>query len=114
MNFFNFASPPRFDALAGRLIPWLWPATIGLAAAGLYGGFFVAPTDGTQGDAYRIVDIHVPAASMSIVLYMVMACARESQLDPPGVSSCAPMPLYFVSAQPSRERQAASLYRLDR
>jgi heme exporter protein C len=36
-------------------------------------GFFVAPTDATQGDAYRIIFIHVPAAWMSMLLYLVMA-----------------------------------------
>ena len=36
-------------------------------------GFLVAPTDATQGDAYRIIFIHVPAAWMSLVLYLVMA-----------------------------------------
>ena len=39
----------------------------------LYIGFFVAPTDATQGDAYRIIFIHVPAAWMSMLLYLVMA-----------------------------------------
>ena len=73
IRFFTFASPPRFYALAGRLIPWLWAITIALAGAGLYIGFFRAPTDATQGDAYRIIFIHVPAAWMSMVLYMVMA-----------------------------------------
>jgi heme exporter protein C len=72
-RFFTFASPPRFYALAGKLIPWLWVATLVLAYAGLYIGFFKAPTDATQGDAYRIIFIHVPAAWMSMMLYMVMA-----------------------------------------
>ena len=31
------------------------------------------PTDATQGDAYRIIFIHVPAAWMSMLLYVVMA-----------------------------------------
>ena len=44
-----------------------------LAAAGLYIGFFVAPTDAQQGEAYRIIFIHVPAAWMSMLLYLVMA-----------------------------------------
>ena len=44
-----------------------------LAAAGLYVGFFVAPTDAQQGEAYRIIFIHVPAAWMSMFLYLVMA-----------------------------------------
>jgi heme exporter protein C len=55
------------------MIPWFaWLAAI-LAAAGLYVGFFVAPTDATQGDSYRIIFIHVPAAWMSMFLYLVMA-----------------------------------------
>ncbi len=70
---FTFAAPSRFYALSGALIPWLWALTIGLAVAGLYVGFFVAPTDATQGDAYRIIFIHVPAAWMSMLLYLVMA-----------------------------------------
>ncbi len=44
-----------------------------LAAFGLYVGFFVAPTDATQGESYRIIFIHVPAAWMSMFLYLVMA-----------------------------------------
>ena len=41
---------------------------------GLYVGFFVAPTDRQQGEAYRIIFIHVPAAWMSMFIYVVMAC----------------------------------------
>ncbi len=44
-----------------------------LLVAGLYVGFFVAPTDFQQGEAYRIIFIHVPAAWMSMFLYVVMA-----------------------------------------
>jgi heme exporter protein C len=73
LRFFNFAAPSRFYALSGLVTPWLWALAIALAAAGLYIGFFVAPTDATQGDAYRIIFIHVPAAWMSMVLYLVMA-----------------------------------------
>jgi len=73
LRLFTFAAPPRFYALVGALVPWCWVATVLLAAAGLYIGFFVAPTDATQGDAYRIIFIHVPAAWMSMLLYVVMA-----------------------------------------
>lgn len=73
LTLFTFASPPRFYALTGALIPWLWAACLLLTAAGLYIGFFVAPTDATQGEAYRVIFIHVPAAWMSMVLYLVMA-----------------------------------------
>ena len=73
LRLFTFAAPSRFYALTGLLTPWLWLLAIGLAAAGLWIGFFVAPTDATQGDAYRIIFIHVPAAWMSMLLYLVMA-----------------------------------------
>jgi heme exporter protein C len=73
MRLFTYAAPSRFYSLSGWLIPWLWAAAIGLMLLGLYIGFFVAPTDATQGDAYRIIFIHVPAAWMSMVLYLVMA-----------------------------------------
>ncbi len=69
----TFAAPSRFYALAGRLIPWFWVATAILTVAGLWVGFAIAPTDFQQGDAYRIIFIHVPAAWMSMLIYLVMA-----------------------------------------
>lgn len=70
---FRFASPATFYALAARATPMLWVVAALFAAGGLYVGFFVAPTDAVQGDAYRIVFVHVPAAWMSMVLYLAMA-----------------------------------------
>lgn len=67
------AAPARFYRTAGRLLPWLWAAAVLLAAAGLYVGFAVAPTDAVQGEAYRILYIHVPAAWMSMLVYLAMA-----------------------------------------
>lgn len=73
IRFFAFAAPSRFYPLSGKVIPWLF-AIAGLSGlAGMYVGFFLAPTDATQGDAYRIIFIHVPAAWMSMVLYLVLA-----------------------------------------
>ena len=73
LRFFNFAAPSRFYALTAALTPWLWLLAVGLAVAGLYVGFFVAPVDATQGNAYRIIFLHVPAAWMSMLLYLAMA-----------------------------------------
>ena len=73
LRLFTFAAPSRFYALTGWLVPVFWAAALLLTVAGLYIGFFVAPTDATQGDAYRIIFIHVPAAWMSMLLYLVMA-----------------------------------------
>jgi heme exporter protein C len=72
-RFFQFAAPARFYRLTGVLVPLCWAAFAILTIAGLYVGFFRAPTDATQGDAYRIIFIHVPAAWMSMVLYVAMA-----------------------------------------
>lgn len=69
----RFASPPLFHALAGRLIPWFAGLAAVLAAAGLWVGFAVAPTDHQQGEVYRIIFLHVPAAWMSMFLYLIAA-----------------------------------------
>jgi heme exporter protein C len=71
-SWFYFSSPQTFYPLAGRLQPWFAALAVLLCAAGLYIGFFVAPTDAQQGEAYRIIFIHVPAAWMSMFLYLVM------------------------------------------
>jgi heme exporter protein C len=69
----RFASPAVFYPLAGRLTPWFaWAAAL-LGVAGLWIGFFVAPTDATQGEGYRIIFVHVPASWMSMVIYCAMA-----------------------------------------
>ena len=73
LNFFTLAAPSRFYKVAGWLAPWCYGAALLLALAGLYVGFWLAPTDATQGEAYRIIFVHVPAAWMSMVLYLVMA-----------------------------------------
>ena len=70
---FRFAAPQAFYPLAGRMIPWFAVLAVVLTLAGLYVGFFVAPTDAQQGEAYRIIFIHVPAAWMSMFLYVIMA-----------------------------------------
>jgi heme exporter protein C len=73
MNVFRFAAPQAFYPLAGALLPWFWSAAVLLAAAGLYVGFGIAPTDFQQGEVYRIIFIHVPSAWMAMLIYVVMA-----------------------------------------
>ena len=73
INWFHFAAVSRFYPLAGRLIPWFYGAAALLGALGLYLGLWLAPTDAQQGEAYRIIFVHVPAAWMSMVVYMAMA-----------------------------------------
>lgn len=73
LTFYTFSSPPKFYALTGVLVPVCWALAIVLSGIGLWMGFFVAPTDATQGEVYRVIFIHVPAAWMAMWLYLVMA-----------------------------------------
>jgi heme exporter protein C len=73
VNWLKYSSPQTFYPLAGRMLPWFAAAAAVFAAAGLYVGFFVAPTDFQQGESYRIIFVHVPASWMSMFIYLVMA-----------------------------------------
>ena len=73
INWYKYTSPASFYPLAGKMIPFFAVITALLLAVGLYIGFFVAPTDFQQGEAYRIIYIHVPAAWMAMFLYALMA-----------------------------------------
>jgi len=72
-HWFKYSSPASFYPLAGLMAPWFGIASAILTVIGLYIGFFVAPTDYQQGEAYRIIFIHVPAAWMAMFAYLVMA-----------------------------------------
>jgi heme exporter protein C len=75
-NFFHkMASPPWFYRISGKLVPWVGAACALLLLYGLYGGLVLAPADYQQGDSFRIIYIHVPAAWMSLFIYVVMAVA---------------------------------------
>ena len=71
--FHKIGSPPTFYRIAGRLAPWCLGIGLVLGAVALYGGLFVAPRDYQQGDAYRIIFVHVPSAWMSLFAYGFMA-----------------------------------------
>ncbi|MFA7503472.1 MAG: heme ABC transporter permease CcmC [Burkholderiaceae bacterium] len=72
-GFFRFSSPASFFPLAGRLVPVFGWLAVLLTVVGLYIGFLVAPTDFQQGESYRIIFIHVPAAWMAMFTYLVIA-----------------------------------------
>jgi heme exporter protein C len=73
VKWFWYASPQTFFPLAGTIARWCGIGAAVLAVLGLYIGFFAAPTDAQQGEAYRIIFIHVPAAWMSMLIYVAMA-----------------------------------------
>jgi heme exporter protein C len=73
INWFKYAAPQTFYPVARSLAAGFGILAALFCAVGLYIGFFVAPTDHQQGEAYRIIFIHVPAAWMSMFIYLVMA-----------------------------------------
>ena len=73
MSLYKYASPATFYPLAGKMVPWFAVPAVILGLLGLYLGLVVAPTDFQQGEVYRIIFIHVPAAWMAMFIYLVMA-----------------------------------------
>jgi heme exporter protein C len=101
--FHQLASPPTFYRFADRLAPWLLVAAALLIGAGVYGGLFLAPPDYQQGDAFRIIYIHVPAAALSLSIYVAMAIAGaialiwRMKLAEVGVVAAAPIGTSFTA-----------------
>jgi len=76
-NLFKLASPATFYPVAGRAIPWFYGVAVVLILIGLYVGFFETADQlggsNPQKEYYRIIFVHVPAAWMSMWLYLVLA-----------------------------------------
>lgn len=77
---FGYANPGRFMALSARLLPWLVCATAVLFAVGLALSLVFSPADYQQGEAVRIMYIHVPAAWIAMMGYAAMAAASLTAL----------------------------------
>jgi heme exporter protein C len=54
-------------------VPWFAVIAIACIGYGGYAGLFVAPVDYQQGDAFRIIYVHVPASYLSMMAYSIMA-----------------------------------------
>jgi heme exporter protein C len=67
------ANPLRFQRLADAILPWVAAATVILTPLGLWLALVQSPADYQQGDAARIMYVHVPAAWMSMFVYLVVA-----------------------------------------
>jgi heme exporter protein C len=66
-------SPPNFDRFCARWAPYAWALAFASLAIGVYGALFAVPADAKQGENFRILYLHVPAAWMSLFIYVVMA-----------------------------------------
>ena len=71
----KYANPARFGRIIAAILPWSVAATVLLIGAGLFLALFVAPPDYQQGESVRMIYVHVPSASMSTMVYAVMAIA---------------------------------------
>jgi len=71
--FHQLGSPPTFYKWSGQWLPWLTFFCVVLFVTGLYGGLVYAPADYQQKDSFRIIYVHVPAAWMSMFVYVIMA-----------------------------------------
>ena len=76
----RFANPARFQRLSAAILPWTAGATVILLIVGLYISLIGSPRDYQQGDTVRIMYIHVPAAWMSLFVYVNMAIAAACGL----------------------------------
>ncbi len=70
---YQLASPKNFYHRTGQLLPWVWAICLLALGYGLLGGLWLAPADYQQGNAFRIIYIHVPAAALSLLVFVVMA-----------------------------------------
>ncbi|MEZ5934312.1 MAG: heme ABC transporter permease [Alphaproteobacteria bacterium] len=71
----KYANPLRYQRIADAVFPWALAGAALLTVVGLYYALLVAPPDYQQGEAYRIMFVHVPAAWMALMIYGIMAVA---------------------------------------
>ena len=76
----RFANPARFMRLSAAVLPWCATVAAVCLGLGLYLALFVAPADYQQGEAVRIMFVHVPSAWMASFVYGLMALASAVAL----------------------------------
>jgi heme exporter protein C len=69
---YQLASPKMFYQISGRVIPWVSSFAFIALFVGIIWGLFFTPPDYQQGDAFRIIYVHVPSAFMSMSIYAFM------------------------------------------
>lgn len=78
--FHKLGSPKWFYQLSGRWLPWLALAAVLLLLIGSVWGLAFAPPERYQGNSYRIIFIHVPAAFLAQSCYLMLAVAGAVSL----------------------------------
>ncbi|MHA1559117.1 MAG: heme ABC transporter permease CcmC [Alphaproteobacteria bacterium] len=81
MALIQLANPTRFLSISGRILPWMWGATLLLTVAGLYYAFPGSPGAATNvGETVRLMYVHVPADWLALLTYGLMAVAALGTL----------------------------------
>jgi heme exporter protein C len=102
--FHRFGSAPYMYGFARRWAPWFGGAAALLMLFALYGGLVMAPPDYQQKDAYRIVYIHAPSATLSLMIYTAMAVSAgvgliwRMKVAHAAAAACAPIGAWFTVA----------------
>lgn len=100
--FHKWGSPKYFYQFAGRLLPFLRLLTVIFFLYGLIGGLYLAPPDFQQGDGFRIIYVHVPAAILSLLIYGVMTFSAvvgfiwKVKLSDVVIKTAAPLGAWFT------------------
>ncbi len=71
----RWGSPPYFYRKAEQMAPWFGGLAAVCIVVGIFGGLVLAPADAFQGEVFRIMYVHAPAAWLSLMTYTVMAFA---------------------------------------
>lgn len=76
----RFANPGRFLRIASIVQPYLTISALLITSIGLFWGLFIAPADWQQGDAFRIIYVHVPAAWLASGGYVALALCSVASI----------------------------------
>ncbi len=95
--FHKLGSPPWLYSISGAILRWLLPITLVALATGIVWGLLFTSPDFRQGNSYRIIYIHVPAAVVALAGYYVMATAGaisliwKMKMADVAMKACAPI-----------------------
>lgn len=100
--FHKLGSPPWLYKISGSILRWLLPITVVALAVGLAWGLLFTAPDFRQGNSYRIIYIHVPAAIVALAGYYIMALAGavsliwKMKMADIAMKACAPIGASFT------------------
>jgi heme exporter protein C len=102
--FHRFGSPPWVYGFARRWAPWFGGVAVAAMLFALWGGLVNAPADYQQKDAFRMLYVHAPSATLSLMIYSTMAIAAavgliwRMKVAHAAAAACAPIGAWFTVA----------------